>query len=91
MYKPPGGLHLENCPQIEIKTKQKRNILLLTTRLAQSILKCKFPSVDKPLQKEAPLKRPLKNISPRAYFRNFTVCGPNIVTFQICDTDNYCY
>ena len=23
-YKPPGGLYLENCPQIQRKTKQKR-------------------------------------------------------------------
>ena len=23
-YKPPRGLHLENCPQIQSKTKQKR-------------------------------------------------------------------
>ena len=23
-YKPPGGLYLENCPQIQSKTKQKR-------------------------------------------------------------------
>ena len=47
--------------------------LLRTVRLAQSILKSKFHSVDKPLQKEAPQKGPLKNISPEAYFRNFTV------------------
>ena len=25
-YKPPGGLYLENCPQIQSKTKQKRQI-----------------------------------------------------------------
>ena len=47
--------------------------LLPTVRLAQPISKCKFPSVDKPLQKQAPQKRPLKNLSPGAYFRNFTV------------------
>ena len=23
-YKPPGGLYLDNCPQIQSKTKQKR-------------------------------------------------------------------
>ena len=23
-YKPPGGLYLENCPQIQRKTKQER-------------------------------------------------------------------
>ena len=48
-YKPPGGLHLENCPQIQSKTKQKTINLLPTIRLAESILKCKFPSIDKPL------------------------------------------
>lgn len=36
-------------------------------------LKCTFPSYNKPLQKLAPLKGPLKNISPGAYFQNFTV------------------
>ena len=45
-------------------------------RLAQSILKRKFPSVDKPLQKLTPQEGPLKNISPGAYFRNFTVFLP---------------
>ena len=42
-------------------------------RLAHSILKRKFPSVDKPLQKEARQKEPLKNVSAGAYVRNFTV------------------
>ena len=42
-------------------------------KATQSILKRKFPSIDKPLQKQVPLKGPLKNISPGAYFRNFTV------------------
>ena len=38
-------------------------------RLAQSILKRKFPSVDKPLRIKAPQKGPLKNvINPGAYF-----------------------
>ena len=46
---------------------------LPTTWLAQSILKHKFPSVYKPFQKKAPQKGPLKNISPGAYFWNFTV------------------
>ena len=52
--------------------------LLRTIRLAQLILKRKFPSVDKPLQKYAPQKGPLKNISSGAYFRNFTVF-PNCI------------
>ena len=52
--------------------------LLPTIRLAQSILKRKYPSVDKPLRikappKISPSKGPLKNASPGAYFRNFTV------------------
>ena len=38
-------------------------------RLAQSI----SPSEYKPLQKQAPQKGPLKNISPWASFQNFTV------------------
>ena len=47
---------------------------LPTIRLTQSIWKRKFPSIDKPLQKQVPQKGPLKNICPGAYFRNFTVC-----------------
>ena len=43
-YNPAGGLYLENCSQIQGKTKS-------TIRLAQSILKRKLPSVDKPLKK----------------------------------------
>ena len=35
-----------------------------TMRLAQLILTCKFPSMDKPLDQ----KGPLKNITPWAYF-----------------------
>ena len=42
-------------------------------RLAQSILKRKFPSVDRPLQNYAPQKSLLKNISPGAYFLNFAL------------------
>ena len=35
-------------------------------KLAQLLLKCKFPSAHKPLQKyKAPQKGPLKNIGPR--------------------------
>ena len=47
--------------------------LLPAIRMAQSVLKRKFPSEYKPLQKYAPQKGPLKNISPGVYFRNFTV------------------
>ena len=49
-YKPPRGLYLETFPQIQSKTKQKPVHLLPTIRLAQSILKRKYPSVDKPLR-----------------------------------------
>ena len=72
-YKPPSrGLYLEIALKCKVKQRKTVNILP-RIRLAQSILKLKFPSVHKPLQKEAPQKRPLKNISPGAYFRNFTV------------------
>ena len=47
--------------------------LLPTIRLAQLILKCKYPCVDKSIQKQAPQKGPLKNLNPGAYFRKFTV------------------
>lgn len=39
-----------------------------TKGLPESILKCRFPSTDKPLKKSL-----LQNISAGAYFRNFTV------------------
>ena len=51
-YKPPGGLVLGNCPQIQSKTNKAKTVNFLPTiRLTQSILRRKFPSVDKPLQK----------------------------------------
>ena len=66
-YKPPKGLYLEIA--LKCKTKQSKNGKFPSIyKLAQSILKRKFPSVHKPLQ-----KGPLKKISPRTYFRNFTV------------------
>ena len=43
---PPGGLVLGNCPEIQKKTKKTVNFLP-RIRLAQSILKRKFPSVHK--------------------------------------------
>ena len=49
---------------LKYKVKQSKNGKFPSHyKLAQSILKRKFPSVHKPL----------KNISPEAYFRNFTV------------------
>ena len=68
--------------------------LLPDIRLAQSILKRKFPSVGKPLrkplQKQSRQKGPLKNISPMAYFQNFTVPTPSYTStfhlnFYACD------
>ena len=59
-------------------------------RLAQSILKRKFPSVDKPLQKQAPQKGPLKNISAGAYFRNFTVIQKEIFVQPETGKKNCC-
>ena len=48
-YKPPGGLYLEIS--LKYKVKQSKTVIFLPTiRLAQSILKRKFPSVDKPLR-----------------------------------------
>ena len=55
------------------ENKAKTVNFLPNIRLAQSILKRKFPSVDKRLQKKATQKGPLENISPGAYFGNFTV------------------
>ena len=45
---PPGGLYLEIA--LKYKVKQRKNGKFSTIRLAQSILKSKFPFVDKPLQ-----------------------------------------
>ena len=48
----PGDLYLEiSLKYKEKQTKAKTVNLLPTIRLAQSILKRKFPSVYKPLQK----------------------------------------
>ena len=69
---PPGGCTRKIALKYKVKQSKKVN-LLLTIKLAQSILKRKFPSVDKPLRILASQKGPLKNISPGAYFRNSTV------------------
>ena len=67
--------------------------LLPTIRLAQSMLKRKFSSVNKPLriyrplQRQAPQKGPLKNISTTAYFGNFTVTPKK---FLIRDREKEC-
>ena len=78
-YRPPRGLVLWKLPSNTKKNKSKA-VNLLPTRLAQSILKCKFPSVNKPLRIQAPQKGPLENISPGAYFRNFTV---TLISFSL--------
>ena len=62
-YKPPGGLFLEFA--LEYKVKQSKNGKFPSNyKLAQSILKRKFPSVHKPLpnistSKNKPLKKGL--------------------------------
>ena len=50
-YKPPGGLVLLEFA-LEYKVKQSKNGKFPSPyKLAQSNLKCKFPSIHKPLQK----------------------------------------
>ena len=41
-------------------------------------LKCKFTSYNKNTPNMSPQKSPVKNISPGAYFRNFTASNSNI-------------
>ena len=41
-------------------------------------LKCKFTSYNKNTPNISPQKSPVKNISPGAYFRNFTASNSNI-------------
>ena len=47
-YKPPGGLYLKIA--FKYKVEQNKNSKFTSNYKAQSILKCKFPSVDKPLR-----------------------------------------
>ena len=69
---PPGACTWKIV--FKYKGKQSKNGKFIPNiKLAKLILKHKFPSVDKPLQKYAPQKGTLKNISPGAYFRNFMV------------------
>ena len=49
-YKPPGACTWEIALKYKVKQSKKRVNSLPTIRLAQSILKRKFPSVDKPLR-----------------------------------------
>ena len=67
------GLYLEIAFKYKVKQSKTGKFPSNDNWLAQSILKRKFPSIDKPLRIEAPQKGSLKNISPGAYFRNFTV------------------
>ena len=48
MYKPPGGLYLEFAFEYKVK-QSKKGKFPFHYKLAQSILKRKFPSVHKPL------------------------------------------
>ena len=79
------------CLEISLKYKVKQNKngkFPTTIRLAQSILKCKFPFIDKPLWIQAPSeisssKRAFKkNISPGAYFQNFTVMLESVINTE---------
>ena len=63
-----GGLYLEIAFKYKVKQSKTGKFPSNDNWLAQSILKRKFPSIDKPLRIEAPQKGPLKNISPGAYF-----------------------
>ena len=86
---PPGGLYLEFA--LEYKVKQSKNGKFPSHyKLAQSILKRKFPSVDKPLRIKAPpkishSKRAFEKYKPGAYFWNFTVPFPTL--FEILWTN----
>ena len=53
-------------------------------------MKHKFPSVDKSLKNISPSKRDFKNISPGAYFRNFTV-SCNVKMSNKSNKYYYCY
>ena len=81
---PPNISPLGACTwkiALKYKVKQSKNSQFISNYKASPIifLKCKFPSVDKPLQNQAPQKGPLKNISPGAYFQNFMVYEMNQV------------
>ena len=72
-YRPLGGLKLQNCPQIQSKTTVN---FRTTIRLAQSILRRKFLSVDKRLRistrpKISPSKRAFEKYKPRGLFSEF--------------------
>ena len=48
---------------LKYKVKQRKTVnFLLRIRLAQSILKRKFPSIQKPLQKISPSKRDFEKL-----------------------------
>ena len=49
-YKPPGGLYLEFALQYKVK-QSKNGKFPSDYKLAQSILKCTFPPMHKPLKK----------------------------------------
>ena len=54
------------------KVKQSKNSKFPSNyKLAQSILKRKFPSIDKPLQKKAPEKKAFEKHKPRGLFLEF--------------------
>ena len=74
-YRPPRGLVLENCPQIQIN-QNKNGKLPFSYKLAQSILKHTFSSVHKPLRIKAPPKispsnRAFEKYKPQGLFLEF--------------------
>ena len=91
-YKPPNPVMQKTVHQIAppnispvactwkpsniTKNEAKTVNLLPTMRLTQSMLKCKFPSVDKPLRikappKISPSKRAFEKYKPRGLFSEF--------------------
>ena len=97
----PRGLTCGKGP-LKYKLKQNKNGKTLPNiRLAHSILKCKFPSIDKPLRIWAPQKEPLKKEAPGPEFysslshvNHFTKHLLNffcLVSFQfvVCDSGDY--
>ena len=69
MYKPPKIVTQKNT---KYKVKQSKNGKFpYHYKLAQLILKRKFPSKYKPLRKSAPSKRVFEKCKPRGFFSEF--------------------
>ena len=74
-YNAPGGFYLEIA--LKYRVKQSKNSKFPSNcKLAQSILKRKFPSIDNPLRIQAPpkispSKRVFEKYKPRGLFSEF--------------------